>query len=542
MKMSAEQDKVTIEKLNGIAKDQSDEYRLLYEYSDHQVIASFGDYLYGDAKNVRLIAPDGRTSDFQLPEKSKNDETSGRQNPDWGKITSLGNHMYIHDMNVTLLGPDGSLAVVPLHEKPENLPESFAWARESFGKLTAEWDKIAAGEERSLLDNFRQRGGLLSLMQRNADERKVSNALTGNASETRDDTYADSEETVVTGAALQNDDEERLGDHFDFFISLSTDREPTVLLHELTHCADHGISESPIFKECYLLDWGRGSQYTQELSEKMKKFEECGGYSGRRVINELICRLNEERHKDPERFKKECPLLDEFYAKIFYPTLAAQTAAVNPGERFGSKEALEVLKDDELLSDVTKGPDDQDFEKVRNLYGELQAETDPEKKIAIQQSLAQAVDQTAYVQSLRRAMDEFQKNMVALQHQTKFAHREEVWDKQGLLCGPDGMNYWVPMTDKGHFVVPGRIMDKYLDSNGSSNNNDGLRMDGARGAAFFQEGVGSKEHISNGNMLATAANGGLGMNVNASKPEEAKQIQPQTGIDARLVSKRGQSL
>ncbi|MBR6411805.1 MAG: hypothetical protein IKS41_01420 [Alphaproteobacteria bacterium] len=472
-----------VEDIYRTVKEQRDEYRLLYEYEDHKVLASFSDCLYADAKSVRLIGPDGRASDFNMPQK---DTEQGK----------TGDHLYLHDMNVTILSPDGSATVVPLHEKPENLPESFAWARESFGKLATEWDKIAAGEERALLDNFRQRGGILSLMQRNADMQKFSNAVNGEQKETRDDRF---DITAVTGTSFQEDDGSRIAENTDFFIGLSTERIPTVLLHELTHLADHGISNSLFFQTCFQLDKGRGGQIIPDLIRKMEEAIEYSSYKKDDIPGELICRLNEARHADPEQFKKECPLLDAFYSKVFYPALTAQTIAVNPDERIGSQEAADVLGNWRLLSDeITPLTSWNASELINDQHIEemlinLSTETDPQKRAEIRSSLNSALDKNPYVQLIYQTMDKFHQEMIDLQEKTKLEHRQS-WKNHGILFGPDGVNYWVPTDDNGRLIIPEYLQHRYQDANNPSND-DALQATHGREAASVRDPTVQKGNV-----------------------------------------------
>ena len=46
-----------------------------------------------------------------------------------------------------------------------------------------------------------------------------------------------------------------------------------------------------------------------------------GAYSERQINKELLCRLHEEKIRDPENFARELPALNDFYEKMMYPTV-----------------------------------------------------------------------------------------------------------------------------------------------------------------------------------------------------------------------------
>ena len=466
--MADEQEKLSWEKLGRVAKDQGNAFSVVFDYPDREVIAPFA-----------------------RPE-------------------------YTDDMMMTLVDSKGSAVVIPLHEKAENIPESFAWAKESFIKAATEWDKIASGEEKALLDNFRERGGVLNLVQRNADTEKLYNAVDGTNNETED---ARTPKTGTWGETLQMSNGTSLKENIDFIISLSTERSQTTLIHELTHAADHGISDSDLFKGCYTLDGVRGSQIVQNLLSKMQNLIATGAYSSNKINKEMVCRLNEARHANPEQFKKECPLLDAFYSKVFYPALAAQTAATKSDERVGNQEAFQYLNDNHLLSDKIQSLSPQEEQEVAQLRNALSSARD-ERRTDIERALRSKIDRSQSAQGLYQTMDEFQKQMKKLEYQTLQDHivvkqkseRRTTW---GAVLSPDGKKYQVPLDKKGHLVVP--------------------------------ESLKGKTSISNHDLLSGAANGGQGHKApEPIRPTRPMDSQPEHknggGLDFRLAAKRGKSM
>ena len=330
--------------------------------------------------------------------------------PPGGEIVQPG--WYAEDMQITLIDPKGQAIVVPLHEKPENLPESFAWARESLAKAAAEWDKIKYSDAAPLLDNFRQRGGILNLVQGNATFEKIWETADGKVPQADDET----KKGPIHGQQLSLF---KLSTsplkEADFIITLSTNRGPTTLIHELTHAADHGISDSPLFRRCYERDNGRGEGFIViNLYNYMKELITKGTYTQEKLNHEMICRLHEVRHAYPEEFKRQCPLLEEFFTKVLYPTLSAQTFMPKAGERVASQEALRLLHDSKLgenglfLNDQEKA----ELNKLRNQ--DLVRETDPKKKEEIKAKLAALIDGSESTKALRQTMDEIHQKMRAL--------------------------------------------------------------------------------------------------------------------------------
>ena len=492
--MADEKGKLSWERLGRVAKDQSSAFSVIFDYPDREVIAPFG-----------------------RPE-------------------------YTDDIMMTLVDSKGSAVVVPLHEKAENIPESFAWAKESFGKVATEWDKIASGEERALLDNFRERGGILNLVQRNADTEKLYNAVDGTNNETED---ARTPKTGTWGETLQMSNGTSLKENIDFIISLSTERSQTTLIHELTHAADHGISDSDLFKGCYTLDGIRGSQIVQNLLNKMQNLIATGAYSSNKINKEMVCRLNEARHAQPEQFKKECPLLDAFYSKVFYPALAAQTAATKSGERVGNQEAFQHLNDKYLLSDRIQSLSPREEQEIAQLHKALSSARD-ERRTDIERALRSKIDRSPSVRGLYQTMDEFQKQMKKLEYQTLQDHikvkqkteRRTTW---GAVLSPDGKKYQVPLDKKGNLVIPESLKGKTAISN----------HDLLKGAANGGRGQGGEAPMDKHNSLDYRDVGGKDRKPEIPEPKrptnswederrkKAEEIRRNLGWNNQVAVKRG---
>lgn len=403
----------------------------------------------------------------------------------------FGKPFYTDDMSVVFIDENYNTAFLHLHDKSDTIPSEFSWAQERFEQAQAEWDKIEKSDAKPLLDNFRQRGGIFTI-----DKSKVNNLNYFNAIQKalKKEVYDIPPTIGVRGEMATDKNDNR---PIRYILSLSsTIQSPTTLIHELTHAGDGGISHSALFTQCWNNDKMRGSKIVSDTYRIIQEQKNSGNYTEEQTSLEMIARLSERRHENPDQFKEECPYVDAFLTKVFYPALKAQTAALKDGERIGNQEAASYLQDVKLLSGQFMLPTEKEqqtrtelfsqFDKIQSedrkcqisihnissqieniesilklnntharadrLHKELQSHEQQKQKMQLQekqlvqdqqkqqQSMAAFIDNSPSSISMMRAMDEFQNKMQSLTVDTITSHIEIVQPPKIQNGNPQGLS------------------------------------------------------------------------------------------------------
>ena len=198
----------------------------------------------------------------------------------------------------------------------EKHPE-FSWAKETYKKLREDIKKLDSlpDAEGSVWRLFQQQGGFLALCE-NGGVHDVVESLNGKRN-------FPTEKHYEGGATLLSYPIISVNSAMDY----SGDK---VLLHELTHNACHTLTNfahSDLFKTVVEVERAHRSSDSSDILphlDKVMTYQIQGdGYTEKDRYDELICRLHEERLKNPAEFKKQLPVLDCFYQNFLYPSVLA---------------------------------------------------------------------------------------------------------------------------------------------------------------------------------------------------------------------------
>ena len=271
---------------------------------------------------------------------------------------------YPFDMDVVLLN-NNNLVRTSLHQGTEKLPVDYAWANEPFQELGRQWDKIINDPEACILaDAFRQRGNILVLSSGEADVHKLINAVAKSSLQTTEDKDGTTTGMHAFPGYIKNTTENASGQPLDEnnisgIISISEQIYPygfsrTTLIHEMTHAMDVVpgdektnalpplFSASMAFRAAYVKDYANGedNDILHFCTAEMHSLISDKIYAQEDLFVEMLARLNEKRHDNPETFKQQCPTLDAFYSQVFYPSLKTQLVANQIGDK-SAQEAKE---------------------------------------------------------------------------------------------------------------------------------------------------------------------------------------------------------
>ena len=121
--------------------------------------------------------------------------------------------------------------------------------------------------------------------------------------------------------------------------------------------------------------------------------------------------------------------------------------------------------------------------------------------------------------------------------------------KYGILFGPDGKNYMVPIGEDGKLLIPESIKKRYPDADSKPTNSDLLRGASNMGQGQMGEppmdkhngldyrNVGGKDHQGPAPESARPTNP-----LEAEKQRKRDEIMKQREYEAQLAAKRGHSL
>ena len=265
----------------------------------------------------------------------------------------------------------------------------------------------------------------------------------------------------------------------------------------------------------------RGSPIANRIGVDMEELLQHGLYTEKTKNADLLCRFNEARHADPDSFKKECPMLDTFFRKIFYPALNAQTQSTMGGEKVASPQAIQALRDQHLLSDrISKIPpsDAQEMNRLRQNIVKLTSGGAAQKACIppIQKALNALLDRVN--KPVLQAMNEFSEQMRNLRVKAFDSHTKVIQEIPSR-----------PKTDlSNHDLLRGA-------ANGGQGQGGEPPMDKHNGLDYRD--VRGKDHQAPAPEPIRPTNP-----LEAEKQRRREEILQQREYEAKLAAKRGHSL
>ena len=253
-------------------------------------------------------------------------------------------------------------------EYQADTPEEFAWARDALTTLKAQYDSALKHPENCwLIKLFSEKRGILAISNY-ADTRSVVNTVTnkkniemkkgpyvtmGSSMEAFYTTFL----SALSREIVQKELDGKLNiEELDAclnvlasgkvnIVALNSVEEAngTTLVHELTHQADHGMSQSKLFKKICEIESTKGGAVSN-IHNAMAQMLKDGVYSEASYHEEMLARVVEARTINPKQFKEQNPLMNTYLENIFYPLCMARVCGSELANSVGPDLLINTLE------------------------------------------------------------------------------------------------------------------------------------------------------------------------------------------------------
>lgn len=197
--------------------------------------------------------------------------------------------------------------------------DGFEWVEQAFEPFKKEYDKTfmpgAPIQNLYILEQFRQANGVLGLCQ-NGEARAMCNSLSKKRvpMSSVPDTVSGSSYSKFINSSLPVPMVGINANRCNYFLE-----RPTNLLHEFTHQLDfyvNTLSGSVLFENLLEMEASARSLIFDECTGLLNRLIKANKYDPATKNEELFARFHQEYMTDPNKFKKQLPLLNRFYEEI----------------------------------------------------------------------------------------------------------------------------------------------------------------------------------------------------------------------------------